>query len=126
MKQKSGGKTAKKEKARSNKDKYIFKKNTSTKCSHLCHLSLVTTSQNIYLFIFKDFIYVYLERGEGREKDRERNIDVWLSLVCPDYGDLACNPGMCPDWELNQQPFSSQAVTQSAEPHQPGLTPQNI
>ena len=26
--------------------------------------------------IFKDFIYLFLERGEGREKERERNIDV--------------------------------------------------
>ena len=23
-------------------------------------------------------------------------------------GDLACNPGICPDWESNQQPFGSQ------------------
>ena len=30
------------------------------------------------------------------------------------------NPGMCPDWESNQQPFGSQARTQSTEPHQPG------
>ena len=35
-------------------------------------------------------------------------------------GDLACNPGLCPDQELNQQPFGSQARTQSTEPHQPG------
>ena len=39
----------------------------------------------------------------------------------PPTGDLACNPGMCPDWELNQRPFGSQAGTQSTEPHQPGL-----
>ena len=25
-------------------------------------------------------------------------------------GDLACNPGMCPDWEPNQGPFDSQPV----------------
>ena len=31
---------------------------------------------------FKDFIYLFLERGEGREKERERNID-WLPLTCP-------------------------------------------
>ena len=30
----------------------------------------------IYLFTFKDFIYLFLEGGEGREKERERNIDV--------------------------------------------------
>ena len=36
-------------------------------------------------------------------------------------GDLACNLGMCPNWELNWQPFGSQAGAQSSEPHQPGL-----
>ena len=36
-------------------------------------------------------------------------------------GDLARNPGMCPDWELNLKPFGSQAGTQSTEPPQPGL-----
>ena len=36
-------------------------------------------------------------------------------------GDLAHNPGMCPDWEWNQRPFGSQASTQSTESHQPGL-----
>ena len=36
-------------------------------------------------------------------------------------GDLACNPGMYPDWESNQRPFGSQAGTQSTEPYQPGL-----
>ena len=35
-------------------------------------------------------------------------------------GDLADNPGMCPDWELNQWPFGSQIGTPSTEPHQPG------
>ena len=48
-------------------------------------------------------------------KERERNINVWLP------GDLARNPGMCPDWESNQLPFASQAGTQSTEPHQPKL-----
>ena len=36
-------------------------------------------------------------------------------------GNLAHNPGMCPDWESNRQPLSLQASTQSTEPHQPGL-----
>ena len=38
----------------------------------------------------------------------------------PPTGELACNPGMCPDWGENQQHFNSQAGTQSTEPHQPG------
>ena len=52
-----------------------------------------------FLFYFlKDFIYLFLERAEGRE----RNINLWVPLVCPPTGDLARNPGMCPDWELSQ------------------------
>ena len=37
----------------------------------------------------------------------------------PGTEDLALNPGMGPDWELNQRPFGSQDGTQSTEPHQP-------
>ena len=39
-----------------------------------------------YLFIFKDFIYLFLEREAGREKDKERNINVWLPLARPALG----------------------------------------
>ena len=35
----------------------------------------------------------------------ERNINIWLPLVCPTLGNLAHNPGMYPHWELNQQPI---------------------
>ena len=48
----------------------------------------------------KLFIYLFLERGEGREKRRERNINVWFASHVPPTGDLARNPGMCPDWDL--------------------------
>ena len=34
----------------------------------------------------KDFIYLFLEKGEVREKDRERNINVWLPLMYPQLG----------------------------------------
>ena len=49
---------------------------------------------------FKDFIYLFLERGERREKEGEKHQGVVASHALP-IGDLACNPGMCPDWELN-------------------------
>ena len=38
----------------------------------------------------------------------------------PPTGHLACNLGMCPDWESNLGPFDLQGRTQSTEPHQPG------
>ena len=32
------------------------------------------------------FFSLLLEREEGREKERERNINVWLTLACPLLG----------------------------------------
>ena len=69
---------------------------------------------------FKDFIYLILERGKGKEKEGDKHQCVVASHV-PPIGDLAHNPGMFPDWESNQQPFGLQASAQSTEPHQPGL-----
>ena len=70
--------------------------------------------------VLLDFIYLFLERGEGRERGRlgEKHQCEVASWV-PPSGDLVRNPGMCPDWELNLQPFGLKAGTQSTEPHQP-------
>ena len=68
------------------------------------------------------FIYLFLERGEGRERGRETSI----ASHVPPTGDLAYNPGMHPDCELNQRPFGSQAGTQSTEPHRPGQADHNL
>ena len=38
-----------------------------------------------FLLFFKDFIYWFLERGEGREEERERNINQ-LPHACPQPG----------------------------------------
>ena len=61
-----------------------------------------------YLFIFKE-----------REEEGEKHQCV-VAAHAPPTGDLARNPGMCPDWESSWRPFGSQAITQSTEPHQPG------
>ena len=37
------------------------------------------------LYFLKRF-YLFLERGEGREKERKKNINVWLPLTCPLLG----------------------------------------
>ena len=60
---------------------------------------------------------------EGREKEGERNIDLWLPLVCPHAGDLAHDPGMCPRLGIDLQ-----TGTQSTEPNQPqqGLVRFNV
>ena len=69
-------------------------------------------SNSIYFFFLKILVYL-LERGERRERKRERDIeDVpdilrWVASCTLPTGDLAHDPGMCPDRELNPQPFSS-------------------
>ena len=73
-----------------------------------------------FFFIFQILFISFLDQGEGREKERQKNINVWLPLVLP-TGNLSCNPGLCSDWELNRQPFGLQAGTQCTESHQPGL-----
>ena len=65
--------------------------------------------------------YLFLERGEGKEKERERNTNAWLPLAALPTGDLTQDPGICPDWESNLTVFGSQASTQSTVPHQLGL-----
>ena len=83
---------------------------------------LHTTWSRSYGFLKR--FYLFLGRREGREKERERNTDVWekqlVASCTPPTRDLACKPGTCPDQESNQRPFSLQAGSQSTEPHQPG------
>ena len=79
--------------------------------------------QNIFLKIF----YLCIFRQRGRERERETSMCGCLSNALS--WDLAHNPGMCRDWELNLRPFGSQAGAQSTEPYQPGcktfLSPPN-
>ena len=37
--------------------------------------SLITVS-GVFYFSFSDFIYLFSEKGEGREKEKKRNINV--------------------------------------------------
>ena len=60
-----------------------------------------------------------MERGEGKEKEGEKHRCVVASHA-PPAEDLAHDPGLCPDWESNWQPFGSQAGTQFTESHQLG------
>ena len=64
--------------------------------------------------------FIFRQRRREGEREGEKHQCVVASHT-PPTGDLARNPGMCPDWESNRRPFGSQAGAQSAEPHHPGL-----
>ena len=53
-----------------------------------------------FIYLFKDFIYLFLERGREGEREREKYQCVVASHM-PLAGDLSSNLGMYPDWELN-------------------------
>ena len=61
----------------------------------------------LLLFVFKIFIYLFLERGMEGEWEEEKYQCVVASHVAPTR-DLAHNPGICPDNESNLRPFGSQ------------------
>ena len=56
--------------------------------------------------MFFIFIYLLLDRVREGERKGEKHQGVVTSHV-PSTGDLARNPGMCPNWDSNQQPFDS-------------------
>ena len=90
-------------------------------CFFVCLVTFFVENWAFDYFLI-DFIYLFLERGEGREKETEKHQCVVASHTPPlPLGTWPANPGMCPDWESNWQPLGSQASsTQSTEPHQPG------
>ena len=51
----------------------------------LCNMLFLKISFE-FNFFKKYFIYLFLERWERREKERERNINMWLPLVYPPLG----------------------------------------
>ena len=83
-------------------------------------LRLFGREHNCILFKKKQFyLLIFRKRGREGEREGEKHQCVVASHQSA-TGDLACNPGMCPDWELNQQPFGLHHGAQSTEPHQPG------
>ena len=85
--------------------------------SHICPPFTYT----IFLSLFFLRLYLFIFRQRGREGEREgEKYQCVVASHIPPTGDLAHNPGMCPDWELNWWPFGLQASAQSTEPDQPG------
>ena len=52
-------------------------------------------------FIFLKILFIYFQREGmgGREGGKHQYV---LASCMPPTGNLACKPGMCPDWEWNQ------------------------
>ena len=69
--------------------------------------------QDQYGKTFKDFIYLFLERGEGMEKEKERNISVWLPLMHPQTG----------TWPTTQAHALTGNRTGDSLVHRPALNP---
>ena len=79
---------------------------------------------NFHLFLvfyLINWFILFLERGEGREKERERNINVWLPLIYPQLGTWPVSQACALTGNWTGDLFGSQEGTQSTEPHQPGL-----
>ena len=98
-------------------------------------LKPVSLSLSLFLILIcGDFFSLFLRdqflRERGRERGRERQKQ-WCErkalIACLPYAPQLGNhmrsqPTMCPDWELNLQPFSYRTTLQPTEPHWPGLS----
>ena len=54
----------------------------------------------LLFFFFLKILLIFRERGREGAREGEKHQCVVASRAHP-TGDLAHNPGMCPDWELN-------------------------
>ena len=92
--------------------------NRATQPGLMLDLNLPYLELSIILFFLKILFIYFRQREKEGEREGGKHQCVVASCV-PLTGDLAYNPGKCPDWESNQQPFGSQAGTQSTVPYQP-------
>ncbi|KAF6099777.1 hypothetical protein HJG60_011514 [Phyllostomus discolor] len=76
----------------------------------------IISHKNILLLFSLNFLkrfYLFLERKEGREKQRVRNFNVWLPLICPQLG----------TWPATQEYALTGNPTGNPEVHMPVLNP---
>ena len=80
---------------------------------------------NGYLFFLKVLFILLLERREGRERERERNIYVrnidWLPLTCPQLGTWPATQARALSGNWTGDVLVLTGV-QSTDPHQPGCS----
>ena len=64
-------------------------------------------NSNHFFCFYRFYLFIFRERGREGEREGEKHQCVVASHL-PPTEDQAHNPGMCPDWEWNQQPFGYQ------------------
>ena len=74
---------------------------------------------SFHFLFFKDFIYLFLETGEGREKEKKRNINVWLPLMWPPLGTWPSTQTCALTENQTGNPLD-RSCAQSTELRQPG------
>ena len=74
-------------------------------CYYLMRHYLVTFLNNVLLFLFFKILFICIERGREGEREGKKKHQCVVASHMPQTGDLAHNPGMCPEWELSQRPF---------------------
>ena len=71
---------------------------------------IMSNKREVYFpFFILKVLFTFRERGRKGERERNSNMqEIHASVASrtPPAGDPACNPGMCPDWESNWQPFA--------------------
>ena len=58
----------------------------------------------VWHFLKQVYLFIFRERGREGVREGEKHQCVVASCK-PPTGDLDCNPGTCPDWELNLKPL---------------------
>ena len=51
--------------------------------------------------LLKKVLFLFIFRERVREGEREGEKHLLIASHRSPTGDMACNPGMCPDWESN-------------------------
>ena len=74
-------------------EEHIFMDGMRKRSNFISFHVIAQLLQNHFFLFFKVFKKLFIFR-EGKEKERERNINVWLPLACPPLGP-GPNPGMC-------------------------------
>ena len=65
-----------------------------------------------FFFFLRFYLFIFREKG-GREKEKERNINVWLPLACP----------LLRTWPMTQECALTGNQTSDPLVHRPALNP---